>query len=216
MPLRQRTLTMPCAATKRIQTCNSTAQMYRNMNRGSGTAVHLERTATMRNTKQKAPGTARPMRTRAVHACSFALLKSAENVPPGVNGSSSSICSFFKRPLLVCLDCGDRGITPVPRSPWVCKSVERRDDCTAARFPPAPFVTGANSARTRKCCTACLRMRPPKLLMSMDTITGVQPSLSTLSVCGLLNATLAEHGARRQKKMIADHCNHKQDSWVDQ
>mmetsp|Transcript_38121 Transcript_38121/g.118927 ORF Transcript_38121/g.118927 Transcript_38121/m.118927 type:complete len:202 (+) Transcript_38121:521-1126(+) len=199
---------MPWAATKSKQTWSRAAQRYRNMKSGSGMAWPLERTATMRNAKQTEPGTVRLMRTLAVNAC-WLELNSAEKVPFGVNGSSSSTCSFMC-PLNVCLGGGVNGITPVPNSPWMCRSVEMRDACTAARLPPAPLVTGAKAASSAKCCTACLRMRPPLLLMSMDTITGVQPSLSTLAVWRLPEATLAQQGASRQKKAFAIHCSHRQ------
>mmetsp|Transcript_17119 Transcript_17119/g.53718 ORF Transcript_17119/g.53718 Transcript_17119/m.53718 type:complete len:204 (-) Transcript_17119:462-1073(-) len=203
MLLRQRAFTMPCAATKSRLTCTSTAQMYRTVKSGSGHSLPLERTPTMRNTKHKAPGTARPMRIRAVHAWWLSLLKSAEKVPVGVKGSSSSTCSGTC-PLDVSLG-GFPGITPVPSSPWLCRSVERREDCTAARLPPAPFVTGAKGASSTKCRTACLRIRPPKLLRSMERMTGVQPSFSTLAVCLFLKATLAQQGARTQKNAFAIH-----------
>eukprot|EP00443_Scrippsiella_acuminata_P123023 CAMPEP_0115675054 /NCGR_PEP_ID=MMETSP0272-20121206/53951_1 /TAXON_ID=71861 /ORGANISM="Scrippsiella trochoidea, Strain CCMP3099" /LENGTH=55 /DNA_ID=CAMNT_0003114007 /DNA_START=297 /DNA_END=464 /DNA_ORIENTATION=+ len=34
----------------------------------------------------------------------------------------------------------------LPGVPILCKSVEIRDVCTAARLPPAPFITGAKGA----------------------------------------------------------------------
>jgi hypothetical protein len=71
----------------------------------------------------------------------------------------------------------------------VCREVERREACTATRFPPTPFMTGWNTAMPFHRVTAKSRMSPPAELSSMESSTGTQPCSSTSRVPGWRQAT---------------------------
>mmetsp|Transcript_55192 Transcript_55192/g.118624 ORF Transcript_55192/g.118624 Transcript_55192/m.118624 type:complete len:443 (+) Transcript_55192:295-1623(+) len=175
------------------------------MKRGSGVASPCDRIATMRVTKQIAPGTMRNTKVRAVRAW-LSPPKSEEKTT--LRNSEKGSTTLMQDPLQTGAAPPTSSSMPPPGHPqrqW--SSVETREAWIAARLPPAPFITGAKGAKDVKRCTACLRMRPPQLLMSMDKTTGVQPSRRTAAVCGFREAKRAHMAASRAQAIMTRSCS---------